>query len=91
MADKPEESLIGEDELLQFMGERFAEKLAAYYAEQRADRERESWAARVAVEADTQDRIVTPSFVKDTDELRTWMMDIRQVLADNPIKSVAAD
>ena len=28
MADKPEESLIGEDELLQFMGERFAEKLA---------------------------------------------------------------
>ena len=26
------------------------------------------------------DRIVTPRFTKDTDELRTWIMDIRQVL-----------
>ena len=29
------------------------------------------------------DRIVTPRFTKDVTELRTWDMDIRQVLSDN--------
>jgi len=34
------------------------------------------------------DRIVTPRFTKDVDELRTWVMDIRQVLSDNAIKDM---
>jgi hypothetical protein len=37
------------------------------------------------------DRIVTPRFTKDTDELRTWIMDIRQVLSDNAIKDMLAE
>lgn len=37
------------------------------------------------------DRIVTPRFTKDVDELRTWMMDIRQVLSDNAIKDMLAE
>jgi hypothetical protein len=37
------------------------------------------------------DRIVTPRFVKDIDELRTWEMDIRQVLSDNAIKDMLAE
>lgn len=37
------------------------------------------------------DRIVTPRFVKDVDELRTWVMDIRQVLSDNSIKDMLAE
>lgn len=37
------------------------------------------------------DRIVTPRFTKDVDELRTWVMDIRQVLSDNAIKDVLAE
>jgi hypothetical protein len=37
------------------------------------------------------DRIVTPRFVKDIDELRTWQMDIRQVLSDNSIKDMLAE
>ena len=37
------------------------------------------------------DRIVTPRFVKDVDELRTWSMDIRQVLSDNSIKDMLAE
>jgi len=37
------------------------------------------------------DRIVTPRFVKDIDELRTWQMDIRQVLSDNAIKDMLAE
>lgn len=37
------------------------------------------------------DRIVTPRFTKDTDELRTWVMDIRQVLSDNAIKDMLAE
>jgi len=37
------------------------------------------------------DRIVTPRFVKDVDELRTWVMDIRQVLSDNAIKDMLAE
>ncbi len=37
------------------------------------------------------DRIVTPRFVKDVDELRTWVMDIRQVLSDNSIKDILAE
>lgn len=37
------------------------------------------------------DRVVTPRFVKDVDELRTWVMDIRQVLSDNSIKDMLAE
>lgn len=37
------------------------------------------------------DRIVTPRFVKDVDELRTWVMDIRQVLSDNALKDALAE
>ena len=37
------------------------------------------------------DRIVTPRFVKDVDELRTYVMDIRQVLSDNSIKDMLAE
>lgn len=36
-------------------------------------------------------RIVTPKFTKDIDELRTWDMDIRQVLSDNSIKDMLAE
>jgi hypothetical protein len=36
-------------------------------------------------------RIVTPMFTKDVDELRTWVMDIRQVLSDNAIKDMLAE
>jgi hypothetical protein len=36
-------------------------------------------------------RIVTPRFTKDVDELRTWVMDIRQVLSDNAIKDMLAE
>jgi hypothetical protein len=39
----------------------------------------------------TMDRIVTPRFTKDVDELRTWTMDIRQVLSDNAIKDMLAE
>lgn len=37
------------------------------------------------------DRIVTPRFTKDADELRTYHMDIRQVLSDNSIKDMLAE
>jgi hypothetical protein len=37
------------------------------------------------------DRIATPRFTKDVDELRTWQMDIRQVLSDNAIKDMLAE
>ncbi len=37
------------------------------------------------------DRIVTPRFTKDVDELRTWTMDIRQVMSDNAIKDMLAE
>jgi len=37
------------------------------------------------------DRVVTPRFTKDVDELRTWIMDIRQVLSDNSIKDMLAE
>lgn len=37
------------------------------------------------------DRIVTPRFTKDVDELRTWIMDIRQVLSDNSLKDMLAE
>jgi hypothetical protein len=37
------------------------------------------------------DRIVTPRFTTDVDELRTWVMDIRQVLSDNAIKDMMAE
>ena len=33
-------------------------------------------------------RIQSPNFTKDVDELRTWYMDIRQVLSDNMIKDM---
>ena len=36
-------------------------------------------------------RIVTPRFTKDVDELRTWHMDIRQVISDNAIKDMLAE
>jgi hypothetical protein len=37
------------------------------------------------------DRIVSPRAVKDVDELRTYVMDIRQVLSDNMIKDMLAE
>jgi hypothetical protein len=37
------------------------------------------------------DRILTPKFTKDVDELRTWDMDIRQILSDNSIKDMLAE
>lgn len=37
------------------------------------------------------DRIFTRKFTKDVDELRTWMMDIRQVISDNAIKDMLAE
>ena len=37
------------------------------------------------------DRILTPKFVKDVDELRTYDMDIRQILSDNSIKDMLAE
>lgn len=36
-------------------------------------------------------RIITPRFTKDVDQLRTWYMDIRQILSDNAIKDIAAE
>jgi hypothetical protein len=39
----------------------------------------------------TFDRITTPKFTKDVDELRTWYMDIRQVFSDNAIKDMLAE
>lgn len=39
----------------------------------------------------TFDRIVTPRFTKDVDELRTYVMDIRQVMSDNAIKDMLAE
>lgn len=37
------------------------------------------------------DRILSPRAVKDVDELRTYVMDIRQVLSDNMIKDMLAE
>lgn len=37
------------------------------------------------------DRILSPRFVKDVDELRTYTMDIRQVMSDNSIKDMLAE
>ncbi len=37
------------------------------------------------------DRILTPRFTKDVAQLRTWIMDIRQVLSDNAIKDMLAE
>lgn len=37
------------------------------------------------------DRIISPKFTKDVDELRTYMMDIRQILSDNAIKDMLAE
>lgn len=36
-------------------------------------------------------RIVSPKFTKDVDELRTYHMDIRQVISDNAIKDMLAE
>ena len=36
-------------------------------------------------------RIVTPRFTTDIEELRTWTMDIRQVLSDNSLKDALAE
>lgn len=37
------------------------------------------------------DRIATTRFTKDVDEIRTWVMDIRQILSDNAIKDMLAE
>ena len=37
------------------------------------------------------DRVVTPRFMKDVDELRTYDMDIRQILSDNAVKDMLAE
>ncbi|RKX22366.1 MAG: hypothetical protein DRP45_11460 [Candidatus Zixiibacteriota bacterium] len=37
------------------------------------------------------DRISTPRFMKDVDELRTYDMDIRQILSDNAVKDMLAE
>lgn len=37
------------------------------------------------------DRILTPKFTKDVEELRTYDMDIRQILSDNAIKDMLAE
>lgn len=37
------------------------------------------------------DRIITPKFTKDVSELRTWNMDIRQIISDNAIKDMLAE
>jgi hypothetical protein len=37
------------------------------------------------------DRILTPRFTKDIDQLRTYVMDIRQILSDNAIKDMLAE
>lgn len=37
------------------------------------------------------DRIVTPNFTTDVGRIRTWDMDIRQVLSDNAIKDMLAE
>ena len=39
----------------------------------------------------TFDRLVTPRFTKDVEELRTYVMDIRQILSDNAIKDMLAE
>lgn len=49
-------------------------------------RSRISPARRVPV-----DRIVTPRFTRDVDELRTWSMDIRSILADNALRDSLAE
>lgn len=36
-------------------------------------------------------RTMTPRFTKDVDTLRTWRMDIRQVLSDNALKDMQAE
>lgn len=36
-------------------------------------------------------RLFTPRFQKDTSELMTWVMDIRQVLSDNALKDLLAE
>lgn len=37
------------------------------------------------------DRILTPQFMKDVDALRTYDMDIRQIISDNSIKDLLAE
>ncbi len=37
------------------------------------------------------DRILSPRFIKDMDELRTYCIDVRQVLSDNAIKDMLAE
>lgn len=39
----------------------------------------------------TFDRIMTRRFSKEVDELRTWIMDIRQVITDNAIKDILSE
>lgn len=36
-------------------------------------------------------RILTPLFIKDADELRTYVMDIRQILSDAAVKDILAE
>lgn len=37
------------------------------------------------------DRVLHPRWSRDVDQLRTWNMDIRQILAADPIRGVAVD
>jgi hypothetical protein len=37
------------------------------------------------------ERILSPRFMTDVDDLRTWVMDIRQVLSDNAVKDMLAE
>jgi hypothetical protein len=39
----------------------------------------------------TFDRVITPRFTKDMSELRTYVMDIRQIMSDNAIKDMLAE
>lgn len=36
-------------------------------------------------------RMTTPKYTKDVTELRTWIMDVRQVLSDNAVKDLLAE
>lgn len=36
-------------------------------------------------------RIMTPLFIKDADELRTYVMDIRQIISDNAVRDILAE
>lgn len=37
------------------------------------------------------DKVITPIFIKDTDNIKSYNYDIRQIFADNPIKDIKCD